>query len=68
MSVFYRLHQDQSTGTKRSGKWYARADSSDNHAGCYQLYVKERRWADAQRFFVYNRKGVTRDDRAHLLL
>ena len=25
MSVFYRLHQDQSTGTKRSGKWYARA-------------------------------------------
>ena len=24
MSVFYRLHQDQSTGTKRSGKWYAR--------------------------------------------
>ncbi len=51
MSVFYRLHQDQSTGTKRSGKWYARADSSDNHAGCYQLYVKERRWADAQRFF-----------------
>jgi len=25
MEVFYRLHQDQSTGTKRSGKWYARA-------------------------------------------
>jgi len=25
MSVFYRLHQDQSTGTKKSGKWYARA-------------------------------------------
>jgi hypothetical protein len=25
MSVFYRLHQDKSTGTKRSGKWYARA-------------------------------------------
>ena len=25
MSVFYRLHQDQSVGTKRSGKWYARA-------------------------------------------
>ena len=25
MAVFYRLHQDQSTGTKRSGKWYARA-------------------------------------------
>ena len=24
MSVFFRLHQDQSTGTKRSGKWYAR--------------------------------------------
>ena len=24
MSVFYRLHQDQSEGTKRSGKWYAR--------------------------------------------
>ena len=24
MSVFYRLHQDQSVGTKRSGKWYAR--------------------------------------------
>ena len=24
MAVFYRLHQDQSTGTKRSGKWYAR--------------------------------------------
>ena len=44
------------------------ADCSDNHAGCYQLYVKERRWADAQRFFVYNRKGVTRGDRAHLLL
>ena len=28
MSVFYRLHQDQSTGTKRSGKWYARAVST----------------------------------------
>ena len=27
MSVFYRLHQDQSVGTKRSGKWYARAVS-----------------------------------------
>ena len=25
MAVFYRLHQDQSPGTKRSGKWYARA-------------------------------------------
>ena len=25
MSVFFRLHQDQSVGTKRSGKWYARA-------------------------------------------
>ena len=25
MAVFYRLHQDQSTGTKRSAKWYARA-------------------------------------------
>ena len=25
MSVFYRLHQDQSVGTRRSGKWYARA-------------------------------------------
>ena len=25
MAVFYRLHQDRSTGTKRSGKWYARA-------------------------------------------
>ena len=25
MAVFYRLHQDKSTGTKRSGKWYARA-------------------------------------------
>ena len=25
MSLFYALHQDQSTGTKRSGKWYARA-------------------------------------------
>ena len=24
MSVFYRLHQDQSVGTRRSGKWYAR--------------------------------------------
>ncbi len=24
MSVYYRLHQDKSTGTKRSGKWYAR--------------------------------------------
>ncbi len=24
MSVFYRLHQDKSEGTKRSGKWYAR--------------------------------------------
>ena len=24
MAVFYRLHQDQSVGTKRSGKWYAR--------------------------------------------
>ncbi len=24
MSVFYRLHQDQSVGTKKSGKWYAR--------------------------------------------
>ena len=24
MSVFFRLHQDQSVGTKRSGKWYAR--------------------------------------------
>ena len=29
MSVFYRLHQDQSTGTKRSGKWYARAVPTD---------------------------------------
>ena len=25
MSVFYRLHQDKSLNTKRSGKWYARA-------------------------------------------
>ena len=25
MSVFYRLHQDKSTNTVRSGKWYARA-------------------------------------------
>ena len=25
MSVFYRLHQDKSEGTRRSGKWYARA-------------------------------------------
>lgn len=25
MSIFYRLHQDKSEGTKRSGKWYARA-------------------------------------------
>ena len=25
MSVFFRLHQDQSVGTKKSGKWYARA-------------------------------------------
>ena len=25
MSVFYRLHQDKSQNTKRSGKWYARA-------------------------------------------
>ena len=25
MAVFYRLHQDKSVGTKRSGKWYARA-------------------------------------------
>ena len=25
MAVFFRLHQDQSVGTKRSGKWYARA-------------------------------------------
>ena len=25
MSVLFRLHQDQSVGTKRSGKWYARA-------------------------------------------
>ena len=24
MSVFFRLHQDKSVGTKRSGKWYAR--------------------------------------------
>ena len=24
MSVLYRLHQDQSVGTRRSGKWYAR--------------------------------------------
>ena len=24
MSVFFRLHQDQSVGTKKSGKWYAR--------------------------------------------
>ena len=24
LTVFYRLHQDQSVGTKRSGKWYAR--------------------------------------------
>ena len=24
MSVLYRLHQDQSHGTTRSGKWYAR--------------------------------------------
>ena len=24
MSVLFRLHQDQSVGTKRSGKWYAR--------------------------------------------
>ena len=24
MSVYYRLHQDQSVGTKKSGKWYAR--------------------------------------------
>ena len=24
MSVLYRLHQDQSVGTKKSGKWYAR--------------------------------------------
>ena len=28
MSVFYRLHQDKSVGTKRSGKWYARAVST----------------------------------------
>lgn len=28
MSVFYALHQDQSTGTKRSGKWYARAKTT----------------------------------------
>ena len=27
MSVFYRLHQDKSQNTKRSGKWYARAVS-----------------------------------------
>ena len=27
MSVFYRLHQDKSLNTKRSGKWYARAVS-----------------------------------------
>ena len=33
MSVFYRLHQDQSVGTKRSGKWYARMVH-----GAYQLY------------------------------
>ena len=25
MSVFYRLHQDKSQNTVRSGKWYARA-------------------------------------------
>ena len=25
MSVFYRLHQDKSKSTARSGKWYARA-------------------------------------------
>ncbi len=25
MSVLFRLHQDQSHGTARSGKWYARA-------------------------------------------
>ena len=25
MPVMYRIHQDQSTGTKRSGKFYARA-------------------------------------------
>ena len=25
MSVFYRLHQDKSKNTVRSGKWYARA-------------------------------------------
>ena len=25
MSVFFRLHQDKSQNTKRSGKWYARA-------------------------------------------
>ena len=25
MSVFYRLHQDKSKNTARSGKWYARA-------------------------------------------
>ena len=24
MSVLFRLHQDQSVGTRRSGKWYAR--------------------------------------------
>jgi len=27
MSVFYRLYQDKSLNTKRSGKWYARAVS-----------------------------------------
>ncbi len=39
MSVFYRLHQDQSVGTKRSGKWYARMvpTSCINEAGRLRL-------------------------------
>ena len=45
MSVFYRLHQDQSVGTKRSGKWYARmvpTSCINDHAA--QLYREEGRY------------------------
>ena len=38
MAVFYRLHQDQSTGTKRSGKWYARAVPTACIGSAYGLY------------------------------
>ena len=54
MAVFYRLHQDQSTGTKRSGKWHAPRAVPTACIGTRQLAEISSGGVSSGRFFSLN--------------